>query len=148
MPIPTGPALEGTEGATMEVVRIAGGGADPRADLPAGIAPEGQPPLVVVTWRDAWFDFDHADATEPRSDYLVTTVGFVIREGPRFVSIAQEVLPDGDGFRAVTHIPVAVIVSVTPVHLDGTDAAVTAEEGLYSADVDAAGASDLGRRDA
>lgn len=131
----------------MEVVRIAGGGADPRPDLPAGVPTDGHPPLVVVTWRDAWFDFDHADATEPRSDYLVTTVGFVIREGPRFVSIAQEVLPDGDGFRAVTHIPVSVIVSVTSVHLGGA-AAAGAEEGLYSADVDAAGASDLGRRDA
>ena len=132
----------------MEVVRIAGGGADPRADPPAEDRPDPHPPLVVVTWRDAWFDFDHADATEPRSDYLVTTVGFVIREDPRFLSIAQEVLPDDDGFRAVTHIPVAVIVSVAPLEFDGTGAVVTRDEALYSAHVDAAGASDLGRRDA
>lgn len=132
----------------MEVVPITGGGADPRADAPVAGRPDGHPPLVVVTWRDAWFDFDHAEATEPRSDYLVTTVGYVIHEDARFLSIAQEVLPDDDGFRAVTHIPVAVIVSVAPVNVDGTDAAVTREEGLYSADVDAAGASDLGRRDA
>ena len=132
----------------MEVVRIAGGGAHPRADPPAEGRPGGSPPLVVVTWRDAWFDFDHADSTEPRTDYLVTTVGFVVREDRRFLSIAQEVLPDDDGFRAVTHSPVAVIVSVAPVHVDGTDAVPTREEGLYSADVDAAGASDLGRRDA
>ena len=28
---------------------------------------------------------------------------------PRFVSLAQEILPDGDGFRAVTHIPMSIV---------------------------------------
>ena len=32
--------------------------------------------LVLVTWRDAWFDFDEVDPEDARSDYLVTTVGF------------------------------------------------------------------------
>jgi len=35
-----------------------------------------------------------------------------VRRGPRFVSVAQEILPDGDGFRAVTHIPVAVVETI------------------------------------
>jgi hypothetical protein len=70
-------------------------------------------PLVLVTWRDAWFDFDEADPEDARSDYLVTTVGFLVRQGPRFISIAQEILPDGDGYRAVTHIPVSVVGSMT-----------------------------------
>jgi hypothetical protein len=69
-------------------------------------------PLVLVTWRDAWFDFDEPDPEEARADYLVRTVGFLVRRTPQFVSIAQEVLPDGDGFRAVTHIPVAVVESI------------------------------------
>ena len=38
------------------------------------------------------------------------TVGFLVREGPRFLTLAQEVLPDGDGFRAVTHIPLESVV--------------------------------------
>jgi hypothetical protein len=67
------------------------------------------PELVVVTWRDAWFDF--AD-DEVRDDYLVRTVGFVVADGPRFVSVAQELLPDEDGFRAVTHIPRGMITEV------------------------------------
>jgi len=75
------------------------------------------PPLVLVRWRDAWFDFDEPDPADARSDYVVSTVGFLVREGPRFLSIAQEILPDGDGFRAVTHVPAAVVESVTPLEI-------------------------------
>ena len=66
-------------------------------------------PLVVVEWQDAWFDFDLAGPEDARADYLVRTVGFLVADGPKFVSLAQEVLPDGDGFRAVTHIPLPVV---------------------------------------
>jgi hypothetical protein len=66
-------------------------------------------PLVVVIWRDAFFDFDQADAEDIRPDYLVHTVGFLLGDGPTFVSLAQEVLPDGDGYRAVTHIPISIV---------------------------------------
>jgi hypothetical protein len=66
-------------------------------------------PLVLVRWHDAWFDFDLEDADCRRSDYLVTTVGFLVAEDPLYVSIAQELLPDGDGFRAVTHVPRVLI---------------------------------------
>jgi hypothetical protein len=72
-------------------------------------------PLVLVIWRDAWFDFDAPDPADARPDYLVHTVGYLVRRGPRFVSIAQELLPDGDGFRAVTHIPVAVVEAMSPL---------------------------------
>jgi hypothetical protein len=74
--------------------------------------PEPDFPLVLVTWHDAWFDFEESDPEDCRTDYLVRTVGFLVNEGPRFLSIAQEVLPDGDGFRAVTHIPVSIIEAV------------------------------------
>ncbi|MGH2680796.1 MAG: hypothetical protein ACRDG8_10020 [Actinomycetota bacterium] len=99
----------------MEVVQI---GADPGAEgHPALAVAGGDPefPLVLVTWRDAWFDFDEPDPEDARADYLVTTVGFLVRRGPRFVSVAQELLPDGDGFRAVTHIPVAVVETISPL---------------------------------
>lgn len=76
-------------------------------------------PLVLVTWHDAWFDFDQATADDSRPDYLVKTVGFLVSEGPRFLSVAQEVLPDGDGFRAVTHIPLSIVESI--VSLDEGD---------------------------
>ena len=102
-------------------------GGDDTAWEPPAEAPAGEPdlatfPLALVTWRDAWFDFDEADPEDARSDYLVTTVGFLVRQGPRFLSVAQEILPDGDGFRAVTHIPVSVVESVTALRHD--DAAI------------------------
>lgn len=99
----------------MEVVQIGG---DPGAEGHAALAVAGEEPefpLVLVTWRDAWFDFDEPDPEDARVDYLVTTVGFLVRRGPRFVSVAQELLPDGDGFRAVTHIPVAVVEAISPL---------------------------------
>jgi len=88
----------------------------------AGAAPLDEPleadldpgfPIVLVTWHDAWFDFDQQDPDDCRADYLVRTVGFLVDDGPRFVSVAQEILPDGDGFRAVTHIPRSIIEEVS-----------------------------------
>jgi hypothetical protein len=73
------------------------------------IEPAIEHPLVLVTWRDAFFDFERDLDADERADYLVHTVGFLLDRGPRFVSLAQEVLPDGEGFRAVTHVPVSVV---------------------------------------
>jgi hypothetical protein len=73
-------------------------------------------PLVMVAWHDAYFDFDQEDPEDCRPDYLVHTVGFLVSDGPRFVSIAQEVLPDGDGFRAVTHVPCSIVEWILPLH--------------------------------
>ena len=78
-------------------------------------------PLALVVWRDAFFDFDRKPDEETRPDYLVHTVGFVLADGPTFVSLAQEVLPDDDGFRAVTHIPLAIVERLeylSPVEAD------------------------------
>jgi hypothetical protein len=104
----------------VEVVQLGGGHPDPHEPAPGPVpepvsemVPEtSECPLVLVTWRDAWFDFDEPDPEDVRADYLVRTVGYLVRRGPRFVSVAQEILPDGDGFRAVTHIPVAVVETI------------------------------------
>ena len=69
--------------------------------------------LVMVTWRDAWFEFDASD--KPRKDYLVHTVGWVKGQNKRFLSIGGEQLPKADGYRAVTHVPVVCIEEVTPL---------------------------------
>jgi hypothetical protein len=66
-------------------------------------------PLAMVEWHDAWFDLDQLTIDDRRTDYLVRTVGFLIDDGARVVSLAQELLPDGEGFRAVTHIPRPVV---------------------------------------
>lgn len=71
------------------------------------------PPLVLVVWHDAWFDPEQQTEDDWRLDYLVRTVGFLVRQSPRVVSVAQELLPDDDGYRAVTHIPASMIESLT-----------------------------------
>ena len=77
------------------------------------LQPEFPPyPLAMVEWHDAWFDLDLETPDGCRQDYLVRTVGFLVSEGPRFVSLAQEILPDGEGLRAVTHIPLPIVESV------------------------------------
>lgn len=59
--------------------------------------------LVMVTWRDAYFDFDEPDT--PREDYQVRTVGFVVGFDDTWIHLAAEELPEDDGYRATTHIP-------------------------------------------
>jgi hypothetical protein len=94
----------------VRVVKIdQGGEQDPQVELDRI---QLEHPTVLVVWRDAFFDFDQSDAEDIRPDYLVHTVGFLVAEGPRFVSLAQEILPDGDGFRAVTHIPMSIVERV------------------------------------
>lgn len=88
-----------------------------RADPTTGPLPLLEPelpqyPLAMVEWHDAWFDLDLESPDGCRQDYLVHTVGFLVSEGPRFVSLAQEVLPDGEGLRAVTHIPLPIVERV------------------------------------
>lgn len=78
----------------------------------AAQSPAPEYPLVLVEWHDAWFDLDQAGPEDSRSCYPVRTVGFLVGDRPGFLSIAQEILPDGDGFRAVTHIPVAIVERV------------------------------------
>jgi hypothetical protein len=65
--------------------------------------------LERVEWRDAFFDFDLKSVEEARDEYLCQTVGWVLSEEGNFLTLAQELLPEGEGFRGVTHIPHAII---------------------------------------
>ena len=85
----------------------------PASSLPR--AAHGRPPLVLVEWQDAWFEGERDSIEDAPEDYLVRTVGFLVRTGGRVLSVAQELLPDGDGFRALTHIPVGMVERVVPL---------------------------------
>jgi hypothetical protein len=86
---------------------------DPGESFSPALESEVCPPLVLVRWRDAWFDPEQLGSEDWRSDYPVQTVGFLVRNDSAIVSVAQEILPDGDGYRAVTHIPAAIVTSIT-----------------------------------
>lgn len=75
----------------------------------APIATQPAYPLVVIHWLDAWYDPDEQKQEDWREEYPIKTVGYLVRDEAHVVSIAQEVLPDGEGFRAVTHIPRALV---------------------------------------
>ena len=66
--------------------------------------------LVIVVWRDAWFDIDGGIEHD---DYVVRTAGWLVDEGPVFLTVASEQTPDGD--RAVTHVPRAMVQQVIEV---------------------------------
>jgi hypothetical protein len=70
-------------------------------------------PLVLVEWQYEWFELEIELPEYRLRDYDLLTVWFLVVEGPRFVSVAQEILPEGDGFRAVTHIPVQIVDRMT-----------------------------------
>ena len=82
--------------------------------VPASTHGDAFDPLVVVTWRDAWFAYQQAHEADHREDYLVRTAGFLIADDPAdaFVHVAAEVLPDGEGYRAVTHVPRVLVVDL------------------------------------
>jgi len=68
--------------------------------------------LVLARWHDAWFDADVPEGGY-RTDYLVQTVGWLVRQDETRTSIAAELLPDDEGVRAISHIPESSIVDVT-----------------------------------
>jgi hypothetical protein len=68
--------------------------------------------IELVVWRDA-----HAFREEPNEapdDYLIETVGWVEEDG-RWLRIIQEVLPDDDGRRGVTRVPIENVVQRIPL---------------------------------
>jgi hypothetical protein len=72
--------------------------------------------MVRVLWRDAYFEYE-GDG-EPHPDYLVVTLGHLIADGPTFVSVAAERLPDGT-YRAITYVPRESVLEL--VHLTEGD---------------------------
>jgi hypothetical protein len=74
---------------------------------------------VLVRWRDAWFDLD-PPSSGWRDEYVVHTVGYLVRENEDVVSVAQERLPGRDGYRAITHIPRGVVLGVTTLFAESS----------------------------
>jgi hypothetical protein len=87
------------------------------APIPGLLSPHSYP-LVLVHWLDAWYDPDEQSHEDWRADYPVQTVGYLVRDDHTVISIAQEVLPDDEGFRAVTHIPRAMVQQITRLALE------------------------------
>jgi hypothetical protein len=66
-------------------------------------------PLVLVTWRDA-----HSDMrVRPHKSFFMHTVGWVVKAGPRWTTLAGEQGKWALGrYRGYTRIPTANVVSI------------------------------------
>lgn len=68
------------------------------------------PEVVECVWTDAWGDTDQHSPEIWRENFPVHSVGFLVRDEEAVVSLAAEILPDGD-YRGVLHIPRQLMVS-------------------------------------
>jgi hypothetical protein len=78
-------------------------------------------PLVLVEWDDAWIDGNEpVRLTEVANDHqpkVIVTLGWLLKEDDKGVSVAAEYYDDEDVFRGRTFIPRAMIRSLTPYKL-------------------------------
>lgn len=73
-------------------------------------------PMVIVEWLDSWFQYPPSGEDNWDAECPMATVGFLVRDDKNVVSVAGEIIAKGDydeRFRGITHIPRAVVKSVT-----------------------------------
>lgn len=66
---------------------------------------------IVVEWRDAYHDFDFVSG-DPYRDYIVKTNGFYVGHDKTWLHLVMEILPDGDGYRGLSHIPLVLLQTI------------------------------------
>lgn len=78
-------------------------------------------PIVKITWKDAWYDADYVDESDFADEFVIETVGFLVRRGEHAISIATERQPEEGKarWRGVTHIPWPMVVSVEELGTPG-----------------------------
>jgi hypothetical protein len=70
-------------------------------------------PLALVRWQDAHSDGgQHAESDIAHEALIVHTIGYVLRDDDKGVSIAAEFIPESDNYRAITFIPRALVLAV------------------------------------
>jgi hypothetical protein len=65
-------------------------------------------PLVMVTWRDA----HSAMSYRPEGDYPMYTVGWLLKRGRRWTTLADETSKKGSKWRGYTRIPTPNVLAV------------------------------------
>lgn len=73
--------------------------------------------IVVVEWLDAqdhsdkWADFDDVEEWS-RQECVITSVGFLVSEGPKYITIAGDWDKTDKDWGRVTKIPRGMVVSI------------------------------------
>lgn len=68
---------------------------------------------MLVEWRDAYHDFEWPDINiRIFRDYIVKTNGFYVCHDKTWLHLTMEILPEGDGLRGYTHIPLVLLQTI------------------------------------
>jgi hypothetical protein len=68
---------------------------------------------VIVTWNDAWESQADATPEEIKHEPVVqNTIGFLIRDNKKGITLATEYAEDGSGLRTTNFIPRGMVVKV------------------------------------
>jgi hypothetical protein len=68
---------------------------------------------VIVTWNDAWESQEDATPEEIKHEPVVqNTIGFLIRDNKKGITLATEYADDGSGLRTTNFIPRGMVVKV------------------------------------
>lgn len=70
--------------------------------------------LELVRWRDAHFSLEDMEQEDDDTDYIVELVGWAEVRG-RWLRVESEHLPNEDGARCVTRIPMENVVERIPL---------------------------------
>ena len=65
--------------------------------------------ILYVLWQDACFQGDALKTEELCDKFEVESIGFLVRETPKILSIAQDYQKTIDKWRSITHIPKSLI---------------------------------------
>jgi hypothetical protein len=73
--------------------------------------------IALVTWDDATFAWRDTHNDDGDDEYLVETLGWIIKRTRRALWIAGERLPDGveDRWRGVTRIPIGMVREIVRI---------------------------------
>lgn len=71
--------------------------------------------VVKLTWEDAWHngkDYFTTKDIHDMPDYFLVTVGFVLRDNKKGITLSPEFIPENDRYRFAHHICRAMIRKV------------------------------------
>jgi hypothetical protein len=68
--------------------------------------------IAYIRWKDASFQEGVIEKDDLLPDFTLYSVGFLIEDRDDYITISQDLYPQGNTFREVLHIPTAYIEKI------------------------------------